>query len=113
MFPVSNVEVKVAAAQLAHPDVIFTPRPSTLIQHTTIVESQHTRIVADGYTVGQWLNVDGYEQAGRDAARHPGTTAYVVVHDYRQALAFLCGRTNNPTTCNIAHRAASLPITTP
>jgi hypothetical protein len=113
VFPVSNVEVKVAAALLAHPDVVFTPRPSTLIEHTTIIESQHTRIVADGSTVGEWLNVTGYEQAGRDAANHPGTTAYVVVHDYRQALAFLCGRTNNPTTCNIAQRAASLPITTP
>ena len=111
--PVSNVEVKVAAALLTNPDVIFTPRPSKLIAQTTIVESEHTRIPDDGYTVGEWLNVIGYQQAGRDAARHPGTTAFVVVHDFRQALAFLCGRTDNPTTCAIAERAASIPIGTP
>jgi hypothetical protein len=113
VFPVSNVEVKVAAALLARPDVVFTPRPSKLVEHTTIIESEHTRIPDDGYTVGEWLNVRGYEQAGRDAARRPGTIAFVVVHDFRQALAFLCGRTNNATTCSVAQRSATIPIGTP
>ena len=111
--PVSNVEVKVAAALLARPDVIFTPSAATSVEHTTIIESQHTRLLADGYTVGEWLNVNGYEQAGREAARHPGTVAFVVVHDLRQALAFLCGRTSNATTCAAAQRSANLPIGTP
>ena len=113
VFPVSNVEVKVAAAVLTQPDVIFTPRPSKLIEDTTIVESEHTRNPADGYTVAEWLNLVGYEQAGRSAASHPGIVAYVVVHDIRQALAFLCGRTSNATTCAIAQSAAGVPIGTP
>ena len=113
VFPVSHVEIKVEAARLARPDVIFTPRPSKLIPNTIVIESGHTRIPEDGYTVGEWLNVRGYEQAGRDAAKRPGTTAYVVVHDFRQALAFLCGRTSNETTCAAAHRAATIPIGTP
>ncbi len=112
VFPVSNVEVKVAAAVLAQPDVIFTPRPSNLIENTTIIESEHTRDPADGYTAGEWLNVIGYQQAGREAARHPGLVAYVVVHDIRQALAFLCGRTGSATTCAAAASAASIPIGT-
>jgi predicted S18 family serine protease len=112
VFPVSNVEVKVAAAVLTQPDVIFTPRPSKLIEDTTVVESEHTRNPADGYTVAEWLNLIGYQQAGRDASTHPGTVAYVVVHDIRQALAFLCGRTSNATTCALAQNAAGIPIGT-
>jgi hypothetical protein len=112
VIPVTGVEVKVAAALLSEPDVVFTPNPSELIEHTTIVESQHTRIPTEGHTVSEWLNLIGYEQAGRDAANHPGTVAYVVVHDIRQALAFLCGRTNSELTCTIAHHSASLPIGT-
>ncbi len=111
--PVSNVDVKVAAALLARPDVVFTPTASNSIEHTTIIESHHTRLPADGYTVAEWLNTQGYEQAGRDAARHPGTAAFVVVHDFRQALAFLCGRTQNTGTCSAAQRAATIPIGTP
>ena len=53
------------------PDVIFTPRPSKLVENTTVIESEHTRIPADGYTIGEWLNVRGYEQAGREAAEPP------------------------------------------
>jgi hypothetical protein len=113
VLPVSNVEVKVAAALLAEPDVIFTPRPSKFIENTTVIESEDTRIPADGYSVGEWLNVRGYEQAGRDAANHPGTTAFVVVHDFRQALAFLCGRTGNETTCAAASRSITIPIGIP
>jgi hypothetical protein len=112
VFPVSGIEVKVAAAILARPDVIFTPRPSELIDNTTIVESRHTRYPDVGYTVAEWLNVFGYEQAGRDAAGHPGTVDFVVVHDIRQVLAYLCGRTNDVTTCAIAHRSAGIPIGT-
>ena len=87
VMPVSGVEIKVAAALLTRPNVIFTPEAPTSIDNVTIVESHHTRQPADGYTVGQWLNVLGYEQAGRAAANHPGTVAVVVVHDFRQALA--------------------------
>ena len=108
----SGIETKVAAALLAQPDVIFTPSPSKLVGHTTIVDSQHTRIPDAGYTVGDWLNVAGYEQAGRDAASRPGEVDFVVVHDIRQVLAYLCGRTNNADTCNIAQRSANLPIGT-
>jgi hypothetical protein len=110
VLPVSNVEIKVAAALLAEPDVIFSPRPSKFVENTTVIESEHTRIPADGYTIGEWLNVRGYEQAGRDAANRPGVTAFVVVHDFRQALAFLCGRTSNETTCAAANRSITIPI---
>jgi hypothetical protein len=110
---VSNVEIKVAAAMLTQPDVIFTPRPPDSIEHVTIVESQHTRNPTHPYTVGEWLNVSGYQEAGRVAASHPGAVAVVVVHDIRQALAWLCGRTDNVTTCAIARKFATIPIGTP
>ncbi len=110
VFPVTNIEVKVAAALLTQPDVVFTTRPSKLVAQTTIVEAQHTRFPDAGYTVGEWLNLSGYENAGRLAASHAGTVAFVVVHDLRQALAWLCGRTDNATTCDVALRAASVPI---
>ena len=113
VIPVSNVEIKVAVAMLTQPDVIFTPTPSGWVEHTTIVESEHTRNPDVGSTVGDWLNVSGYQQAGRDAANHSGTVAFVVVHDVRQALAWLCGRTANTTTCTAAHRSASIPIGRP
>ena len=64
-----QVELKVAAAELARPDVIFTPRPSELTADTTIVESEHTRNPAAGYTIGEWLNVVGYDEAGREQRR--------------------------------------------
>ncbi len=110
VIPVSNVEIKVAVAMLTQPDVIFTPTPSGWVEHTTIVESEHTRDPDVGFTVGEWLNVSGYQQAGRDSAHHRGTVAFVVVHDVRQALAWLCGRTASTTTCTAAHRSASIPI---
>jgi hypothetical protein len=106
---VKDIEVKVAAAMLARPDVIFIPKPATLTGQVTVVESQHGPKPPAGYTLGEWLNVGGYESAGRDAAGDPGTAALVVVHDLRQALAWLCGRAHSTTTCEIAHRAASIP----
>ncbi len=113
VIPVKMIEVKVAAALLARPNVVFTPEAPDGTENVTIVDSEHTRIPDADSTVAGWLNVSGYEQAGRAAAAHPGTTAFVVVHDIRQALAFLCGRTDNATTCAVARTAASIPIGTP
>ncbi|MEP7112165.1 MAG: hypothetical protein ABI862_02775 [Ilumatobacteraceae bacterium] len=111
--PAFGLEVKVDAAMLTNPDVVFTTSAPSSIDDVTIVESKHTRLLEAGYTVGEWLNVNGYQQAGRSAAEHSGTTAIVVVHDVRQALAWLCGRTNSTTACAAADRAAGIPIGTP
>ncbi len=110
--PVSNVEIKVAAAVLTHPDVVLMTRPSKWIDDVTVIESQHTRSPDPGHSISEWLSLPGFEQAGRDAASHNGTIAFVVVHDVRQALAWLCGRTNNDLTCTLARSAASIPIGT-
>jgi hypothetical protein len=112
IIPASGIDAKVAAAMLTRPDVVFTTSPPASIDNVTVVESQHTRILDPGYTVGEWLNVKGYEHAGRNAADHPGTIAVVVVHDLRQALAWLCGRTNSTTICAAAQRTATIPIGT-
>jgi hypothetical protein len=109
-FPVRGIDVKVATALLARPDVIFVTRPPTSIENVTIVESPKERIPADGYTVGEWLNVAGYEEAGRVAATDSGAVPVVVVHDLRQALAWLCGHTDGASVCAVAHRSAALPI---
>jgi hypothetical protein len=98
VFPVSSLEVKVAAAMLARPDVVFTTRPPKQVENVTIVEG---------------FNLTGYEQAGRLAAGRPGRSAVVVVHDVRQALAWLCGRTEGTIACAIAHTAVTIPIGTP
>jgi hypothetical protein len=111
--PVAGVDVKIAAALLTRPDVIFTSTPPKLSEPVTIVESHHTRTPDVGYTVAEWLNLLGYQQAGRAAANHPGTVAVVVVHDLRQALAWLCGRTNSANACTIARRSGTIPIGTP
>jgi hypothetical protein len=111
-FRVKGIDVKVATAMLTRPDVIFVTKPPTLIENVTIVQSQKERTPADGYTVGEWLNVTGYEQAGRDAAAHPGTAPVVVVHDLRQALAWLCGRTDGASVCALALRSEGMPIGT-
>jgi hypothetical protein len=110
VFPVSNVEVKVDAAMLTRPDVVFTTRPPKQVDHVTIVDAQSSRHPTAGYTVGEWFNVTGYEDAGRLAASDPGTAAVVVVHDLRQALAWLCGRTELATVCAIAYRSATTPV---
>jgi len=111
--PAFGLEVKVAAAMLTLPDVVFITSAPSSIEHATIVESHHTRRPEAGYTVAEWLNVSGYEEAGRSAADHAGITAIVVVHDLRQALAWLCGRTNSTTSCAAAAKAAGIPIGTP
>ena len=111
-FPVKAIDVKVATAMLARPDVIFVTRPPTQRENVTIVQSQKERIPADGYTVGEWLNVAGYEQAGRVAASHSGKASVVVVHDLRQALAWLCGRTHGASVCGLALRSQGIPIGT-
>jgi hypothetical protein len=111
-FPVKGIDVKVATAMLTRPDVIFVTRPPTSVENVTIVESQKERIPTDGYTVGEWLNVAGYEQAGRVAAGHPGPAPIVVVHDVRQALAWLCGRTDGASVCALALRSDGVPIGT-
>lgn len=108
--PVKEIDVKVAAAMLAQPDVVFTPKPPRSIELVTVIKSGTTRRPAAGYTTGEWLNVAEFEQAGRVAATHPGTVAVVVVYDLRQALAWLCGRTGNATICQLARTSANLPI---
>ena len=111
--PAAGVDAKVDAAMLARPDVIFTTSAPDSVDNVTVVESHHTRILDVGDTVGQWLNVGGYEKAGDDSAGQPQRTAVVVVHDIRQVLAWLCGRTDSPTICAAAHRMLNIPIGTP
>ena len=112
-FAVSGIDVKIRTAMLTHPAVVFvTDRPSNL-EHVTIVDSKSIRFMEPGQSIAATLNVERYEQAGRSAAKDPGTTAILVVHDVRQALAWLCGRTGNPVTCGVAHRAANMTIDTP
>ena len=60
--------------------------------------------------IGDWLNTAGYELAGRAASAHAGEIALVQVDDVRQALAWLCGRTQQPETCAVAHAAAAVPF---
>ncbi len=110
VMPVSAIEIKVAAALLTRPDVIFTPAVPSSAKNAMVIESHHTRLLSTGYTVGQWLNVAGFEESGRAAAEHPGTVAIVVVHDFRQALAWLCGRTGTATTCAAARTSTTIPI---
>jgi hypothetical protein len=78
-----------------------------------LMPSQLSRLPDAGHTAAEWLNVSGYEAAGQLAASHPGTIAVVVVHDLRQALAWLCGRTGTSAACAAAERMATIPIGTP
>lgn len=110
-FTVSGIDVKVATAMLTRPDVVFVPGLPKSIEHVTIVESQSGHVPDIG-DIAEWLNLSGYEQAGRSAAAEPETPAVVVVHDLRQALAWLCGRSNSASVCAIAHRSASIRIGT-
>jgi len=77
------------------------------------VDSKNIRFMEPGQSIAATLSAGRYEQAGRSAAKDPGTTAIVIVHDVRQALAWLCGRTDNAVTCGVAHRAANMTIDTP
>jgi hypothetical protein len=111
-FPVEGIDVKVATAKLTRPDVIFVTQPPKSSTTSRSSRPRKERVPADGYTVGEWLNVFGYEQAGRVAAGHPGTAPVVVVHDIRQALAWLCGRTDGASVFAFALRSEGMPIGT-
>jgi len=110
--PVLGVDVKVAAALLTRPDVIFAPSSPQSISPVTFIESHHTRLIDSGYTISDWLALDQFRQAGETAARHHGTVAVVVVHDVRQVLAWLCGRTHDTTVCTASATMATVPIGT-
>jgi hypothetical protein len=111
-FSVKGIDVKVATAMLTRPDVIFVTGAPKLVENVTIIVSLEERIPVDGHTVAEWLNAAGYEQAGRVAAGNPGTVSVVVVHDLRQALAWLCGRTDGASVCALALRSEGTPIGT-
>ncbi len=105
---VRMVEAKLAAARLARADVFFAPSmPAGEV--AVAVASHQGQPAADG-AIGDWLNTAGYELAGRAASAHAGEIALVPVDDVRQALAWLCGRTQQPETCAVAHAAAAVPF---
>ncbi len=106
-FRVTGIDVKIATAMLDATHVIFITERPTSIDDVTIIESRSIRLPTPGRTFAQLLNTSGYEQAGRVAAGHPGKVAVVVVHELRQALAWLCGRTGSASTCAVAHASAN------
>ena len=61
--PADGVDAKVAAALLTRPDVVFATSAPESVEHVTIVESQHTRMPTEDYTVGRWLNVSASRSA--------------------------------------------------
>jgi hypothetical protein len=103
------VDAKLAAARLVPVDVVFGPQFPSGSGAVTVVASHLGHPTADR-TIGDWLNTDGYEAAGRQAAGRPGSIALVSVDDIRQALAWLCGRLGRPVTCLVAHAAAAVPL---
>jgi hypothetical protein len=105
---VRMVEAKLAAARLARSDVFFAPAiPAGEV--AAMVLSHQGRPEAPG-AIGDWLNTEGYELAGRAASAQSGVAALVQVDDVRQALAWLCGRTQRPETCAVAQAAAAVPF---
>jgi len=112
VMPVAGLDAKVAAAMLIHPQIVFTTSAPRGIRDVTVVESDHTRLAITGRTVAEQFNLNGFRHAGQDAASGHKAVAVVVVHDVRQALAYLCGHTARPATCTLADRAATLPIGT-
>jgi hypothetical protein len=106
---VRMVDAKLAAARLVPIDVVFAPRFPSGAGSATLVASHLGRPDANR-TIGDWLNTDGYEAAGRQAADRSGTVALVSVDDIRQALAWLCGRLGRPVTCSVAHAADAVPL---
>jgi hypothetical protein len=106
--PVRMVDAKLAAARLANVNVMFAPDFPDTIPVTMI--ASHLGNPTPERTIGDWVNTTGYEQAGRLAAHNPSHRALVTVDDIRQALAWLCGRTNQPITCTIAHITSSAPL---
>jgi hypothetical protein len=101
---VRMVEAKLAAARLIPADVMFAPDFPAGTPGVTVVPSHAGRPAVER-AIGDWLNTDGYESAGRAARRSAGL-ALVSVDDVRQALAWLCGRTANAVACDVAHAAA-------
>ena len=77
--PVKEIDIKVAAAMLTRPDVIFVPKVPNSPAPVTRLEFHDTRYPAPGYTTSDWLNITGFETAGRVAAAHPRTVTIVVV----------------------------------
>ena len=69
--PAFGLEVKVAAAMLTRPDVVFTTSAPSSIDDVTIVESQHTRLPDAGYTAGEWLNVVRLRTGGPHCGQPP------------------------------------------
>ena len=106
---VRMVAAKLAAARLAHPEVVFAPEFPPETADVTRLAS-HRGALAPERAIGDWLGMASYEAAGRDAATRPRTTALVEVDDVRQAVAWLCGRTNISTTCALADAAAAMPL---
>ena len=106
--PVRFVDAKLAAARLTNPDVVFAPSFPAGSGHAVVGSSDSPQTPGQG--VGEWLDTAAYEAAGRLAATAPGVVALVPVDDVRQALAWLCGRTQRPATCDLAHDAAAEPI---
>ena len=105
---VRMVDAKLAAARLVPADVVFAPDFPSRTPGVTVVASHAGRPAPDR-AVGDWLDADGYESAGR-AARRAGGIALVPVDDIRQALAFLCGRTAGAAVCAVAHAAGGVPL---
>jgi hypothetical protein len=106
---VRMVDAKLAAARLAHVGVMFAPDFPDGVDPVVTITS-HTGPPTPERTIGDWLNTTSYEAAGRAAAHHPDHLALVRIDDVRQALAWLCGRTNQPTACRIVHTAAAVAL---
>jgi hypothetical protein len=92
------------------PDVLSTPeRPAAAAGSATAIASHVGRPAADR-TIGDWLATAAYEASGRAAASGTASSApaVVVIDDVRQAVAWLCGRTQLAATCALAHTAAGV-----
>jgi len=106
---VRMVDAKLAAARAGGADVFFTPERPSAAPAAAI--ASHAGRPAPERTIGDWLATAAYEAAGRAArGTPPGTAAVVVVDDVRQAIAWLCGRTQLDATCAVAHAAAGAAL---
>jgi hypothetical protein len=106
---VRGVDAKLAAARLAAADVMFSPDfpPGTgAVSEVT----SHVGHDDPDRRIGDWLNTAAYEHAGRLAAADAGSLALVRVDDVRQALAWLCGRTESHVVCDVAHAASRATV---
>ena len=106
---VRGVDAKLAAARLAHADVMFAPDfPSGTGPVTTVTPTSVATTPIDASATGST------PRATRTPAavppREPGHLALVQIDDARQALSWLCGRTDNPVACAVAHAAANASI---